>query len=91
MAMVLADRGDLEGVEALAREAVEIARTTDAIDQLAEAIGDLAQVVAAAGRRAEAAGLLREAVGLFERKGNVVSAGRARERLAELEGGSAGP
>jgi len=86
MAMVLASRGDLAGAERLAREAVAIGRTTDGLDSIAEALGDLAEIVAQAGRSAEAAELLREAVELWERKGNVVSAARARERLAELEG-----
>ncbi|HWO69326.1 MAG TPA: adenylate/guanylate cyclase domain-containing protein [Actinomycetota bacterium] len=90
-AMVQASRGDLGEAERLAREAVAIGRTTDAINDLADALADLAGIVAARGRGGEAADLLREAVELFERKGNVVSAGRARERLAELGGGSAGP
>ncbi|HXF74277.1 MAG TPA: tetratricopeptide repeat protein, partial [Actinomycetota bacterium] len=85
MAMVLASRGDLTGAERLAREAVAIGRDTDGLDAIAEALADLAEIVTRAGRIGEAADLLREAVELWERKGNVVSAARARERLAHLE------
>jgi Flp pilus assembly protein TadD len=81
-AMVLADRGELAEAELLAREAVALAMGGDALDDQGEALSALAQVLVAAGRSEEAGALLHEAIDRYERKGNVVSAGRARERLA---------
>ncbi len=45
---------------------------------------DLAEVLRLADRPDEAADALREAVELYARKGNVVSADRARTLLADL-------
>jgi tetratricopeptide (TPR) repeat protein len=86
--MVLADRGELAEAERLAREAVDLASGGDALDDQAETVSVLARIVAAAGRSGEAAALLREAIDKHERKGNVVSAARARQRLAALGDGS---
>jgi class 3 adenylate cyclase/tetratricopeptide (TPR) repeat protein len=86
-AMVLADRGDLPGAEGLAREAVDLANGSDNLDDQGYAHSILARVVIAAGRTDEGAALLREAIDAHERKGNVVSAARARERLAALDAG----
>jgi hypothetical protein len=44
---------------------------------------DLAEVLELAGRRAEATPVVERALELFEQKGNVVSAEKARARLAE--------
>jgi hypothetical protein len=41
-------------------------------------------VLGLAGRGEEAAGALEEAIALYERKGNVVSAARAKALLGEL-------
>jgi class 3 adenylate cyclase/tetratricopeptide (TPR) repeat protein len=76
------DRAD-EG-ETLTRDAVELAETTDDLDMRGDAYMDLAEVLGLSGRSAEAAAALEEAITLHERKGNVVSAERARERLAAL-------
>jgi len=86
-AMVLADRGELAEAERLAREAVDLASGGDALDDQAETLSVLARIVAAAGRSGEAAALFEEAIALYERKGNVVSAARAREQLAALDAG----
>jgi class 3 adenylate cyclase/tetratricopeptide (TPR) repeat protein len=83
-AMVLADRGDREEAARLAREAVDMAKSGDAIDDQGEALSVLAEVMAAGGRSEEAVELLREAIERFERKGNVVSADRIGKRLAQL-------
>jgi class 3 adenylate cyclase/tetratricopeptide (TPR) repeat protein len=83
-AMVLAGSGHLTEAERLAREAVELAESGDAIDDQGEALFVLSEVVEAAGRSDESAALLREAIDRFERKGNVASANRARDRLASL-------
>jgi tetratricopeptide (TPR) repeat protein len=85
-AMVLAARGDLEGAERLAREAVVMADQGDALDEQAETRAVLADVLTTAGRTEEAAPLLRDAIDRYERKGNVVTAARTRERLDALEG-----
>jgi class 3 adenylate cyclase/tetratricopeptide (TPR) repeat protein len=63
--------------EALAREAVALFAETDMVDYHAHALADLAEVTAATGP-------LEEAIALFERKGNVVAAGRARAALVEI-------
>ena len=68
---------------ALAREAVERLRDTDALNQRAKAALDLSEVIALrGGRLRDVARLVSEAVDLFEAKGNVVDARRARARLA---------
>ena len=82
------DRAD-EG-EALTRGAVELADTTDALNMHGDAHMDLAEVLVLSGRSAEAAAALEEAARLFERKGDVVSAGRARMKLESLSA-SSGP
>jgi hypothetical protein len=81
--MVLAAHGDGPSGEALAREAVERAASTDDLNLRAGALLDLADIL----RRKdedEANAAMREALELFERKGNVVMAERTRARLAEL-------
>jgi class 3 adenylate cyclase/tetratricopeptide (TPR) repeat protein len=87
-AMVLADRGELHEAEGLAREAVELAKSGDALDDQGDNLSVLAGILVAPGRSGEAAALFEEAIALYERKGNVVSAARARERLAALGDGS---
>jgi hypothetical protein len=83
-AKVLARRGDLRGGEQLAREAAAVAETTDGINMHANALMDLAEVLGLADRQPEAAAAVGEALALYARKGNVVSAERARALLAEL-------
>jgi class 3 adenylate cyclase/tetratricopeptide (TPR) repeat protein len=84
-ARVFARRGRVEEAEALAREGAELARVGDAIDTSAQALAAVAEVLGGVGRPAEEKAVLEEALALWERKGNVVSASEARERLAELE------
>jgi tetratricopeptide (TPR) repeat protein len=84
LAIVLARRGEAKRAEALAREGVALAASTDVLDLHGDALMDLAHVLHLVGRNSESAEALREALGLFERKGNLVSARRAREALAEL-------
>ena len=57
---------------------------TEFLGYHAEALLVLAEVLRLAGRLEEAAGALEEAVALYERKGNVVSAAKARAALDEL-------
>ena len=73
-----AARGDVATAEALAREGLELVEGTDALDLHGLALLDLAELLALAGRSDTAAEAAEEALALFERKGNEVSAERAR-------------
>ena len=83
-AVALGSVGRLDEAEALAREAVELGRRTDCLNLRGDTLVDLAEILARAGRPEEGASPLREAVDLYERKGNVVSAAKARALLDEL-------
>jgi tetratricopeptide (TPR) repeat protein len=80
---VFAHRGELEDAEELALEAVAFAATTDFLDSHADALLVLAEVHTQAGRREDAVASIGEAIRLYEQKGNVLSAERARSRLAQ--------
>jgi tetratricopeptide (TPR) repeat protein len=81
---VVARRGQHAEGERLAREAVELAGRTQNLSGQADAYADLGEVLALAGRPREAAGAYGEALARYERKGDVVSAGRARRARQEL-------
>jgi ATP/maltotriose-dependent transcriptional regulator MalT len=83
-ATVLAQRGEAEQAEDLAREAVDIARRTDHLNTHASALLALAEVLAIGGRPGQAIPIIEEARVLYDRKGNLVMAGKARTLLAEL-------
>ena len=83
-ALALARLGRLEEAETFAREAVGYAEGTEFLDYHADALLVLAEVLRLAGRPEEAASALEEAVALYERKGNVVSAAKARALLEEV-------
>jgi DNA-binding SARP family transcriptional activator len=83
-AKVLALDGRDEEAESLAREAVDVAAGTDLLNFHAGALIDLAEVLRGADRLDQAAGAAEEALGLYERKGNIVSAARARAFVDEL-------
>ncbi len=80
---------DLAEVLGLASEpgeaAVALGADTDMLNAQGDAYTDLAEVLTLAGKPDEAMEALREAHARYERKGNLVSATRARVRLAELE------
>jgi class 3 adenylate cyclase len=80
-AKVTARRGGPERAIELAREAVGIAERTDFVTIHADACVDLAETLELAGRSDEAAEASHRALDLYERKGNLVSAERARSRL----------
>jgi hypothetical protein len=83
-ALVLARRGEVERADELMREAVEYIAPTDYSVLVVELGFVEADVARAVGRpEAERAGLER-ALAAAEKKGNVVAAARAHERLAEL-------
>ena len=83
-AKALALRGDSDSALELAREAVALLRATDALVRQADALVDEAEVLGLLGRGAAARERLHEAIQLFERKGNVVAAGKARSALGLL-------
>jgi tetratricopeptide (TPR) repeat protein len=86
-ARVLANTGELAAAEAVAREAVAFAAESDFLDSHGEALTELAEVLCLSDRPHEAAYAFERAAELHERKGNVVSAARARARGQALEGG----
>ena len=84
-AKALARCGDFAEAETLAREAVGLAEKTDFHNIHGDALMDLAEVLHLAGRGPEAEPAVQRAVALYERKGNVVSATKARALLSELQ------
>jgi tetratricopeptide (TPR) repeat protein len=80
-----------EEAETLAREAVRLVRTSDEPDSQASALMDLGETLVLVGKLREAVPTFEEAIALLEAKGNVVSATRARTRLANLEVAAPGP
>jgi class 3 adenylate cyclase/tetratricopeptide (TPR) repeat protein len=83
-ATVLAQRGEAAKAEDLAREAVDIARSTDYLNMHAGFLLSLADVLAVGGRPAQAIPVIEEACGLYDRKGNLVMAEKARTLIGEL-------
>jgi class 3 adenylate cyclase/tetratricopeptide (TPR) repeat protein len=83
-AKVLARRGDHEGAERLAREAVSFAEPTDFLNEQANAYRDLAEVLRSGGPTEDAVGALEHALERYERKRNLIMADQVRARLAEL-------
>jgi class 3 adenylate cyclase/tetratricopeptide (TPR) repeat protein len=85
-----ARKGELEHAELLAREAVALAEQTDGLNLHGDALLDLAEVLRTVGRPAEAVAATERALSLYERKGNLVSAERARaareHTLGAIEG-----
>jgi ATP/maltotriose-dependent transcriptional regulator MalT len=87
-ACVLARSGSpAEGAQ-LAREAVDLLAGTDSLISQADAELALAEVLHAAGRRTEATEAAGRAAELVERKGDVITAARARSMASSFEEGS---
>ena len=82
---MLARRGEHAEAERLAREAVAIGEGTDALNWQGDAYADLAEVLLLGGKADEAVAALEQALERYERKGNLVMAGRARARLIALQ------
>ncbi|MGH3039882.1 MAG: adenylate/guanylate cyclase domain-containing protein, partial [Gaiellaceae bacterium] len=80
-AMSIASRGQLAEAEAVARDALQAVEQTDDLNRQARVLLDLADIVRRAGPEAEAASFEERALALFERKGNLVSAEKARSAL----------
>ena len=88
-AAILARMGDFDAADALAREAVEMLKRTDALVHTADALAVHATVLAAGGQGPERTAALHEAARLYARKGNVISERTARRALADH--GKGGP
>jgi class 3 adenylate cyclase/tetratricopeptide (TPR) repeat protein len=83
-AKVLAQRGDFNAAESLAREAVSLIAGTQWLNTRAGVAMDLAEVFQLSGRGDEARAAVEEALRLYEAKENLVAATQARARLATL-------
>jgi ATP/maltotriose-dependent transcriptional regulator MalT len=83
-AKILARRGRGAEAERLAREAIELAASTDFLTLRGDAFLDLATVFEVGGQAPEAATALSAGLELYNQKGNLVSAERARARLARI-------
>ena len=83
-AKILARRDAFAAAESTAREAVELAATTDATSRHARAIRDLGEVLRLAGRLTEAGSAFQRAEQLYEQKGNLLGAAQARAHQREL-------
>jgi class 3 adenylate cyclase/tetratricopeptide (TPR) repeat protein len=75
-AQILAHTGEAAEAERRAREAVDLAAPTDFLDLQATALLALARVLQKAGST-EAVGVAGQAKAVYDRKGNIVGAGRA--------------
>ncbi len=80
-ARVLAGRGQAQRALEYARQAVEIAMTTDHLNTQADSLVDLAFVLDAAGLSDEAVASHERAIEIYEAKGNSVRAREARGAL----------
>ena len=76
-ARVLVNRGDHRGAERLSREAIQLV-PREMLNLSADLRVDLAEILLAARWRKATLPVINEAIDLYERKGNVVSAARAR-------------
>jgi DNA-binding SARP family transcriptional activator len=83
-AKTLAQRGEFASAEELAKRAVQLGATTDALNWRGDSLMDLGEVLQLAGRSADATAAIGEALHLYQKKGNLASARRARERLHEF-------
>jgi tetratricopeptide (TPR) repeat protein len=83
-AKVLAELARVEEAEALVRHAQELVDQTDALNQRANVRFALAHVLLRAGQATEASDVAADAAQLYERKGNVISAARARDLIDRL-------
>jgi len=84
-AKLLGLNGRFDEAEQLARDALDAIRATDYLNDIADAHFRLAEMLELAEKGGEARTSFEDAVRLYTQKGNVVSADRARERLAGLE------
>jgi class 3 adenylate cyclase/tetratricopeptide (TPR) repeat protein len=84
-----ARQGAIEEAESLLSAATALIETSDQLDLKGNGLLDFAEVRELAGAPADAAALSEKAAGFFERKGNVVSAQKARQLTERLRSTSA--
>jgi hypothetical protein len=84
-AKAFARQGRIAEAERLALDAVTLAEGTDDINMHGDALMALDEVVRLGERPREAVPVIEEGLRLYEQKGNVVSAGKARALLGELQ------
>jgi ATP/maltotriose-dependent transcriptional regulator MalT len=84
-ARALATDGDFQEAERLAREAVDLIRTSDAPVKQAEALMDLAEVLVKSGQTRAAQAVIEESRKLYESKQSAAASAQAEALLAELE------
>jgi tetratricopeptide (TPR) repeat protein len=85
-AKILVRRGDLKAAEALARESVERADTTDFLHLRWHVHTSAGGVLLGVGNRREASSMLASALSLAERKGSTVAARRTAALLEQARG-----
>jgi tetratricopeptide (TPR) repeat protein len=85
-AKLLAQSGESAEAEGLAREAIQLSDTTDALDYQALTRLDLSRVLGFAGRTLEASAAAEAAIELFDRKGNAAASERARALVGLASG-----
>lgn len=83
-AEIAAEQGDLQGAEALSREALALLEGTDDLEWRGAAFLTLAQALRRAGKVEQAVPAATEAVRSFEQKGNLVRREEAQSLLREL-------
>jgi tetratricopeptide (TPR) repeat protein len=81
LAMLEAREGRTQDGIRLADEAIAMRRQSDALVLLADALDDFGEVLRFSGRDDESRAVRNEALRLYERKGDIVSAGRVRALL----------
>jgi hypothetical protein len=80
-AKLLARRGAFDDALSLADATVQLAETTDGLNQIAATLLARGEVLHMAEQDAEAAQAIVRAISLYETKGNAVAAREARDRL----------
>jgi tetratricopeptide (TPR) repeat protein len=88
LAKALARLGRGADAERLASETVALTQHGDFLDISGDATLDLAHVLRAAGSERDSVAAAEKAIGLYERKGNVVSAARARALIGTIGAGT---
>jgi tetratricopeptide (TPR) repeat protein len=83
-AKIASQQGAFERAENLARRALELVDSTDALNQRAHVRLDYARVLLAEGRADEAGARAAEAAALFDEKENVVDGDRARRLIESI-------